>query len=336
MWTGSLYFKWRQLIATCTLVLSILTCIPRSVVADENGISVWLPGIYGSLAAAPQRPGWSLSTVYYHTSVSDNGNAAASREIEVGHLSKTVTAVGNVNLNADANLGLVLPNYVFATSVLGGQAAAGVMIPFGENNTSVDGTLTIGKVSVTNSLSDSLFGNGDIFPQGSLRWNQGVNNFMVYGIADVPLGAYDSSRLSNIGVGHWAIDGGAGYTYLNPKSGLEASAVTGLTYNFENPSTDYQSGVDWHLDWGLSQFFLSHQLQIGAVGYVYQQLTADSGGAPVLGDFKSRVFGVGPQVGFVFPIGDLHGYLNLKGYKEFGAENRAEGWNTWLTLSISE
>jgi hypothetical protein len=334
MWIGWLY-KRARLIAACGLVLAILTCIPRAAVADENGISVWLPGIYGSLAAAPQRPGWSLSSVYYHTSVSDNGSAAASREIAIGHLSKTVTTVGNVNLNADANLGLVLPNYVFATPVLGGQAAAGVMIPFGGNNTSVDGTLTIGKVNVTNSLSDSLFGNGDIFPQGSLRWNQGVNNFMIYGIADLPLGAYDSSRLANIGVGHWAIDGGAGYTYLNLKTGLEASAVTGLTYNFKNPSTDYQSGVDWHLDLGLSQF-LSHQLHIGVVGYVYQQLTADSGGAPILGDFKSRVFGVGPQVGFVFPIGDLHGYLNLKGYKEFGAENRAEGWNAWLTLSISE
>jgi hypothetical protein len=328
-------YKRSRPIAACGFALAVLTCIPRAAVADENGISVWLPGIYGSLAAAPQRPGWSLSTVYYHTSVSDQGSAAASREIEVGGFSKTVTSVGNVNLDADANLGLVLPNYVFATPVLGGQAAAGVMIPFGGNSTSLNGSLTIGKVSTTTSLSDSLFGNGDIFPQGSLRWNYGVNNFMVYGITDVPLGAYDSSRLSNIGVGHWAIDGGAGYTYLDLKTGLEASAVTGLTYNFENPSTDYQSGVDWHLDLGLSKIF-DHKLQIGAVGYIYQQLSADSGGASILGDFKSRVFGVGPQVGYIFPIGDLHAYLNLKGYKEFGAENRAEGWNAWLTLSISE
>jgi hypothetical protein len=26
--------------------------------------------------------------------------------------------------------------------------------------------------------------------------------------------------------------------------------VTGLTYNFVNPSTDYQNGLDWQFDWG--------------------------------------------------------------------------------------
>jgi hypothetical protein len=31
----------------------------------------------------------------------------------------------------------------------------------------------------------------------------------------------------------------------------------------------------------------------------------------------------------------MQGYLNFKGYKEFDAENRPEGWNFWLTLVIS-
>ena len=31
----------------------------------------------------------------------------------------------------------------------------------------------------------------------------------------------------------------------------------------------------------------------------------------------------------------LQGYLNLKGYGEFAAENRPAGWNTRLTFSIS-
>jgi hypothetical protein len=34
------------------------------------------------------------------------------------------------------------------------------------------------------------------------------------------------------------------------------------------------------------------------------------------------VFAVGPQIGYLFPVGDTQGYLNLKGYKEFGAEHR--------------
>jgi hypothetical protein len=76
-------------------------------------------------------------------------------------------------------------------------------------------------------------------------------------------------------------------------------------------------------------------VHIGLVGYAYQQLTADSGAGATLGDFKSRVFAIGPQIGYLFPVGNMQGYLNLKGYKEFDAENRPEGWNVWLTFAIS-
>ncbi len=110
--------------------------------------------------------------------------------------------------------------------------------------------------------------------------------------------------------------------------------VTGLTYNFMNPSTDYQNGVDWHLDWGASQF-VTKTVQVGLVGYFYQQLTADSGAAPFLGENLSRVAAIGPQIGLIFPAGPLQGYLNFKGYGEFAAENRAAGWNAWVTLAFS-
>jgi hypothetical protein len=76
--------------------------------------------------------------------------------------------------------------------------------------------------------------------------------------------------------------------------------------------------------------------KVGVVGYAYQQLTADSGQPAILGDFKSRVFGIGPQLGYVFPAADsVQGFLGLKGYYEFGAENRPEGWNAWVTLAFS-
>ena len=183
-------------------------------------------------------------------------------------------------------------------------------------------------------MSDTRSAFGDVFLQPTLRWNDGVHNYMVYGMANLPVGAYDPSRLVNIGLGHAAIDGGGGYTYFNPQTGWEFSAVAGLTYNLKNPDLDYQNGIDAHLDWGISKF-LSKQVHVGLVGYAYQQLTADSGSGATFGDFKSRVFGIGPQVGFVFPVGDMQGYLNLKGYKEFAAEHRAEGWNVWLTFAVS-
>jgi hypothetical protein len=32
--------------------------------ADEGGVSFWLPGLFGSLAAVPVTPGWSLASIY--------------------------------------------------------------------------------------------------------------------------------------------------------------------------------------------------------------------------------------------------------------------------------
>ena len=61
----------------------------------------------------------------------------------------------------------------------------------------------------------------------------------------------------------------------------------------------------------------------------------DFGAHPILDGFRSRVIGIGPQIGFLFPVGDMQGYLNLKGYGEFDAANRPSGWNTWLTFAIS-
>jgi hypothetical protein len=318
--------------------MTALVSVPRPSAADEGGVSFWVPGIYGSLAAVPQQPGWSLATIYYHTSVSASGNAAAAREVTIGRFTPTVNVDLNVNLRAHLDLALFNPSYVFATPVLGGQLAVGMLAIAGRNNSSLDGTITagIGPFSATRagSFDSTLAGFGDLAPQVSLRWHQGVHNFMTYATGDIPVGAYDPRRLANLGIGHGAIDAGAGYTYLNPQTGYEFSAVGGFTYNFKNTDTQYRNGIDFHLDGAFSKY-LSKQVFVGIVGYTYQQVTADSGALPILGAFKSRVSAIGPQIGYLFPVGNMQGYLNLKGYKEFDAANRPEGWNLWLTFAIS-
>jgi hypothetical protein len=77
------------------LAVSSATAASNSALADENGISFWLPGIYGSLAAVPAQPGFAFTAINYYDSVSGSGSVAASREITIGKLSPTV----NVNLN---------------------------------------------------------------------------------------------------------------------------------------------------------------------------------------------------------------------------------------------
>ena len=324
------------------LALGLLVSAPVAK-ADEGGVSFWLPGFFGSLAAAPQQPGWALTSIYYHTSVSAGADVARAREFEIGRIPVNLTASVSASLNARADLALVMPTFTFATPVFGGQLTLGAIGIYGGVNTSLAGSVTgalatpLGTLPFSrfDSISDSVTGFGDVLPIATLRWNNGVHNYMTYITGDVPVGAYDSTRLSNVGIGHGAIDAGGGYTYLNLQTGHEFSGVFGFTYNFTNQSTQYQNGVDMHFDWGASQF-LTKQVQAGLVGYVYRGLGCDSGSGDRVCCFQSQVVGVGPQLGFIIPLSTTtQGYLNLKSYWEFANQNRPDGWNAWVTFVIS-
>ena len=300
-----MYGRYTSLRVTATMLGVVLTpLMSNPSLADEGGGSLYLPGSFGSLAAVPGAPGWSLASVYYH-------GKAAFNVPTVGHVSET------------SDLGYGVLAYAFDKPVLGGQLAL-----------SMGGAIGRIQGSITGVAEDSRFGYNDLLPGTALRWNAGVHNYIVYGLGGIPVGTYNSRRLANFGLGHGGIDVGAGYTYFDTKTGYEFSVASGATYNLKNTTTDYQNGVDAHIDGGASKF-LSKDLHVGLVGYFYQQLTRDRGQLPVLGDFKSRVAAVGPQIGYFFPIGNAQAYVNLKGYQEFAAENRPAGWNVWLSFVIS-
>src|SRR5262245_13490149 len=72
--------------------------------ADEGGNSMCLPGSYGSLAAVPGEPGWTLGLTYYHATGAVNN-----------------AVVGHATENSD--LGYSSLTYAFKTPVVGGQLA---------------------------------------------------------------------------------------------------------------------------------------------------------------------------------------------------------------------
>jgi hypothetical protein len=287
--------------------------------ADQGGVPFWMSGQFASLAAVPATPGWSLvNTLYYY-----NGSADKAKTFQIG---ETVTA----GLKSNEPLLLFQLGYATETKLLGGQPYLGLGWGPGGNRTLADVSLS---PEVARTRGDSITGGTDLYPFASLSWSKGNDNWMAYITGDIPTGAYQSSRLSNLGIGHGAIDAGGGYTYLNNTTGLEFSAVAGVTYNWENTHTNYKNGLDFHLDWALSQF-LSANWEVGVVGYVYYQLTNDSGSGDKVGAFKSRVASVGPEVGYAFKFNGQPAYLNLRGYWEFWAQNRMEGYALFATLSI--
>ena len=322
----STYRKITTLGGLCALTL---LASPQAARADAGGVGFWLPGIFGSLAAVPTVPGWAYASIYLHLQT----NAGAAQNFVTSGGARG-SVVAGINARGDAlALGIT---YTSPTSVLGGQAAFSILTAPGNLGVGIDATLTgpLGN-SISGVRTDNRTTLSDVYYQGTLKWNQGVNNEMVYLMGNIPSGTYDPSRLANLSLGFVAWDAGAGYTYFDQKAGHEFSVAGGFTYNLMNPYLQYQNGIDFHLDWAASQF-VSKNVQIGLVGYLYQQVTGDSGPGATLGPFMGRAVGIGPQIGFIIPISkEYQGYLNVKGYKDVEVENRASTWSTWVTFAIS-
>ena len=279
-----------------------------------------MSGQYASMAAVPSNPGWSLVLMPYVYS----GSADKSKNFQHG---QSV----NAGLSARESIFLFQLGYSAEEKILGGQPYVGIGWGPGSNTTSA--FASVSSANTEFNKANSVTGSTDIYPLASLAWNKGNNNFMTYVTGDIPVGTYSATSLSSIGIGHAAMDAGGGYTYLNNTTGLEFSSVVGATYNWMNNQTNYKNGIDSHLDWSLSQF-VSQNWQVGIAGYVYYQLTADSGSGARLGAFKSQVAAIGPQIGYLFNIGKKQAYINLRAYKEFWAQNRVEGYAMISTISI--
>jgi hypothetical protein len=258
--------------AAASAVAALLT-FAQAALADEAGVSFWVPGTFASFAATRTAPGWSAPLVYYH-------RATDSRDEDLVH---------------------AVPTYVPSAPIDGAQATMSLGIPFG-------------RVSAGNDSRTSV---GDLYPALTLKSGGGERSYMSYTMLGVPTGPS--------GTNHWSIDGGGGFTFLNERTGREFSAVLGFTYNFRNPDTDYRNGASSHLDWAASQP-VSPMLRAGMVGYFYYQLGEDHGP----GASKSRVYAVGPQAEWTFD----KWRVNLRGYYEFVAHNRPEGWNARLSVAF--
>jgi hypothetical protein len=305
--------------ATFAASLAISACVSGDVISDKGGVSFWIPDRYGSFAALLPETGFSMPlTSHYYA-----GDADANKAFDFG---------GNLQLGIDARyLGqFIIPTYAPDIEILGGRPSLSLATIVANSDVSAD--LTVGRVGA--GASDNVGGFGDLYPTAQLFWNEGVHNSMAYVTGAIPVGSYEAGRLANIGIGHAALDVGGAYTFFDTETGWEASTTVGLTFNFDNPDTDYTSGTSLHPDWAVSRF-LSEQLHLGLVGFAYKQLSDDSGGlSDQLGGFRSETFGFGPQIGYTFNADSRPVYANLRGYWEFAVENRTKGGGAFQSLAV--
>lgn len=182
--------------------------------------------------------------------------------------------------------------------------------------------------------SDSISGIGDIVLMPVMLNQNFSDDFNInYRLGTyAPTGRYEVGRLANTGKNYWTLEPTVGFMYFGKKNGREASLFLGGDYNFENPDTDYQTGVQVHADGTLAQHFplWGGLAGVGVNAYWYEQVEGDSGSGATFGDFKARTAGLGPVLSYASKIGDVDVIGELKWLHEMETRNRPAGDYVWF------
>jgi len=302
--------------------MAFAASIPVAAWAAEGGAGFYLLGSKGPAAAIMPPPGVFFSNDVYMYS----GDLGGGKALPTG---------GRLAVGVDGAAAIDVPTalWVLHEEVLGGHAGLSATIPFGWKNTKADVTIAgpLGGAA-SGSVSDSVFTVGDPVLGGMLGWEEGNFHWQAGLLVNVPIGDYQEGEISNIAFHHWGADVSASATWLDPTIGLDLSASVGMTFNAENPATDYRTGNELHFEWAAVQHF-NEQFDAGLVGYYYQQVTGDSGDGATSA-FKGLAAAIGATIGYTFKVGELPLSTRLKFYHEFATENRAEGNAVFATLSI--
>ena len=237
-------------------LISILIVSTTGANADEFAFSSYGLGGTAFSAGVTPPPGTYVSFVgaFYAGSISGN--------ITIG--SVTFNAGARVDFFSAALNGL----YVSDRKVWGGNLGASVTIPVGHIDIEAG-------VGATTRQTEG-WGLGDASARLQLGWQRGDFSHLVYIQAVAPTGRYDATFAPNIGLNRPGIDTGWAFTLTDKNTKLQFNGALGVTFNFENGATDYQSGTDFHFEWAIGRE-ITKGLVVGIVGYDYRQLTGDFG-----------------------------------------------------------
>jgi hypothetical protein len=300
-----------------TIGLWAFTPIPP-LKAEESGTGHYVPGGLATLIdLPPTQPGWVVQPLFLHY----EGEASRSRAFPIAG----VVITGGLEAKIDVlALGAI---YTFEPKVLGAYYSVGAYLPLVSMDVTANLSARLG------SRTDSTNGVGDItLIPAMLAWKSGSWQYNALAQVYAPTGSFEVGRLANLGLNYWTLDPSIGVTYNDEKSGFSFSVLSGITINTENEDTNYKSGSVLHVEASVQQHFKHGDglLGIGANGFIYEQITDDSGAGAQLGAFRGRTGGIGPVVSYIRPIGKTTLVLELRWLPELYAKRRLQGDYIWF------
>jgi hypothetical protein len=303
---------------------TMLALTPLPAFAAEVGFGTYFLGARGAFAGIVPGPG-----VYYqHDVLFYRGDIGANVALPYA----SVIAAG---IKADAVIQIPTLTWVSQNQIFGGNFGVAAAFPFGRVNVDAAAQLSsplLTSVIATN-VHDSSFTIGDPYltafvgwHAGNLHWNAGFG-------FNAPVGQYNANRLANLAFHRTSFDPYGAVTWFDPQIGIDLSGAVGVTFNLENPATNYRTGTEFHMEWAVVKVF-SNGFSFGLIGYHYQQLTGDSGSGAVFGPFKGRVTALGGTIAYNFKLANREISTRVKILKEFNIVNRLDGTIGVLSLAV--
>jgi hypothetical protein len=190
------------------------------------------------------------------------------------------------------------------------------------------------------------YGVGDtIISPFMLQWNDltlfGRHFFQRFDLdLVVPTGKYNSDRALNIGNNLVSVNHYYAFTIF-PASKLEFSARLHYLWNSQNDDPyeglhagSIQPGQAFHANFAASYQVLKC-LRLGISGYALQQLTDDKIDGNTIANSEERVFAIGPGLSFNQDNSQDKLWVTLNSYIETAVQNRPQGIEIVLRISLA-
>lgn len=326
-------------IARCLVgiaTLAGLTLGSNPLLAVEGGTSAYLMGSRDSFAGIVPGPGTYVGVDFITFSGDIAGVSLDGLPVRA-------------KVDVDVNLIKLSATQVFDASIFGGTPAININVPILDVGIGFS-PLTPAALAGTN-LTDRTSGIGDITITPMVGWHSGNLHYSMALSIFAPVGDYNTATvdltppvgvdaLSN-GKNIWSFQPVFSVTHFDPTNGIELSAATSLLFSTKNSATNYQTAPAFTLEATAMQH-LPNGFAFGATGYMYQQLSDDSGSgaaatraALATNSLRAQAFGLGPIVTYSNKALGIPLNFKLKYYKEFAVEKRFESEIVWFNASAS-
>jgi hypothetical protein len=295
------------------LPLSLVVCaaIGGQVQAVENGNPQWPIGVQTIIPAilpAAGETAYFNYTLYYHA---DSFKGANGNDLIPGFEASVLAEAPRIVHTWQSKLGPL-------------NMSTGVILVGNFVNVEAD-------VAPGMHLEDSTTGLNFLYLTPLyLTYNTPTLHLLYGPSAIIPVGHFSEHDLANPTNNYYSFHQEFAVTYF-PKKTLELSAEAGLTFNAENPATDYQSGATFDFDWGINWAPIASMpnLFFGIQGFYITQFTDDEINNVTVrpGGFRLEKFALGPQLIYYF---SPKAGIAAKYQREFDTQNGPEGDRYWI------